>query len=59
MANGSTLQYLKESETDQLWFSNISYLKQLIYKKMGAEVIIFCKILNSKFLKGLRHSALM
>ena len=26
---------------------------------MGAEVIIFCKILNSKFLKGLRHSALL
>ena len=24
---------------------------------MGAVVIIFCKILNSKFLKGLRHSA--
>ena len=61
--NGSRVwlmvQVLKESETDQLWFSNISYLKQLIYKKMGAEVIIFCKILNSKFLKGLRHSALL
>ena len=52
------VQVLKQSETDQLWFSNISYLKQLIYEKMGAEVIIFCKILNSKFLKGLRHSAL-
>ena len=26
---------------------------------MGAKVIIFCKFLFSKFLKGLTHSALM
>ena len=28
-------------------------------EKMGAKVIIFGKILNSSFLKGLRHSAVV
>ena len=45
---------MKEIESDKIFFSTIFYLKQIISKKMGAEV----QILNSNFLKGLRHRAL-
>ena len=36
-------KYLKESETDKILFLNIFYLKQLISKKMGAEVSNFLR----------------
>ena len=48
---------MKESETDEILFSNISYLKQFRLNKMGAEVVISDKFLISKFLKGLTHCA--
>ena len=48
---------MKESETDKILFSNISYLKQFRLNKMGAEVVISDKFLISKFLKGLTHCA--
>ena len=49
---------MKESETDEILFSNISYLKQFRLNKMGAEVVISDRFLISKFLKGLTHCAL-
>ena len=48
---------MKESETDEILFSNISYLKQFRLNKMGAEVVISDRFLISKFLKGLTHCA--
>ena len=48
---------MKESETDEILFSNISYLKQFRLNKMGAEVVISDIFLISKFLKGLTHCA--
>ena len=50
---------MKESETDEILFSNISYLKQFRLNKMGAEVVISDRFLISKFLKGLTHCALI
>ena len=49
---------MKESETDEILFSNNSYLKQFRLNKMGAEVVISDIFLISKFLKGLTHCAL-
>jgi hypothetical protein len=49
---------MKESETDEILFSNISYLKQFRLNKMGAEVVISDRFLISKFLKGLTHCAM-
>ena len=49
---------MKESETDKILFSNISYLKQFRLNKMGAEVVISDRFLISKFLKGLTHCAM-
>ena len=51
-------KYMKESETDEILFSNISYLKQFRLNKMGAEVVISDRFLISKFLKGLTHCAM-
>ena len=52
-------KYMKESETDEILFSNISYLKQFRLNKMGAEVVISDRFLISKFLKGLTHCAVV
>ena len=49
---------MKESETDEILFSNISYLKQFRLNKMGAEVVISDRFLISKFLRGLTHCAM-
>ena len=45
-------KYMKESETVEMLFSNISYLKQFRLNKMGVEVVISDRSLISKFLKG-------
>ena len=50
---------MKESETDEILFSNISYLKQFRLNKMGAGVVISDRFLISKFLKGLTHCAVV
>ena len=50
---------MKESETDEILFSNISYLKQFRLNKMGAEVVKSDRFLISKFLKGLTHCAVI
>ena len=50
-------KYMKESETDEMLLSNISYLKQFRLNKMGAEVVISDRFLISKFPLGLTHSA--